>query len=85
MKYKQNIESVAALQPDYMGFIFYKGSKRYFDGEIPNIGTDIKKVGVFVNERESVIHELIQKYGLQAVQLHGDESALFLRGAKSIK
>jgi len=24
MKYNQNIESVAGLQPDYLGFIFYE-------------------------------------------------------------
>lgn len=83
MKYKQNIVSVAALQPDYLGFIFYKGSKRYFDGEIPNIGTEIKKVGVFVNERESVINDLIQKHGLNGVQLHGDESAHFCEELKA--
>ncbi len=83
MKYSHNIESVAALQPDYLGFIFYKGSKRYFDGIIPNLETDIKKIGVFVNERVSVINDLIQKHGLKGVQLHGDESALFCEELKA--
>ena len=43
MKYKDNIESVAALHPDYLGFIFYQGSKRNFHGEIPRLSADIKK------------------------------------------
>ena len=77
MKYKDNIESVASLQPDYLGFIFYRGSKRYFDGEMPTLSTDIKKIGVFVNEKASVISDLIQKFELDGVQLHGDESPDF--------
>lgn len=83
MKYSQNIESVAALQPDYLGFIFYKGSKRYFDGEIPDLSSDIKRVGVFVNESISVINELIEKHGLNGVQLHGDESVHFCEALKA--
>jgi phosphoribosylanthranilate isomerase len=29
MKYPENIQEVADLYPDYLGFIFYKSSKRY--------------------------------------------------------
>ena len=83
MKYKDNIESVAALQPDYLGFIFYQGSKRNFHGEIPRLSADIKKIGVFVNEEESVILDLIQKHELHGVQLHGDESAAFCAALKA--
>ena len=28
MKYKANIKAIAALKPDYMGFIFYEKSSR---------------------------------------------------------
>jgi len=83
MKYKENIELVANLQPDYLGFIFYQKSKRHFDGEMPTLPTDIKKVGVFVNEEVSVINELIKKHDLKGVQLHGDESALFCSELKA--
>jgi len=31
MKFSDNIQEVAALQPDFLGFIFYKKSLRYFD------------------------------------------------------
>ena len=77
MKYNQNIESVAALQPDYLGFIFYKGSKRYFDGVMPNTGSHIKKVGVFVDERIVIITEKVKEHDLLLVQLHGQESPAF--------
>jgi len=83
MKYKDNIESVAALQPDYLGFIFFQGSKRNFHGEIPTLSADIKKTGVFVNEEESVISDLIQKHELTGIQLHGDESPAFCAALKA--
>lgn len=75
MKYQDNIEQVAALQPDYLGFIFYEKSARCFDGEnIPELPKNIKKVGVFVDEAIDVVIEKINTHKLQAVQLHGDES-----------
>lgn len=77
MKYDRNMKQVADLRPDYMGFIFYKGSKRHFDGEIPELMAGIRKIGVFVNENIQVITDLVKKHGLNGVQLHGDESALF--------
>ncbi len=83
MKYKENIQSVASLRPDYLGFIFYEKSKRHFKGDMPIVGDAIKKVGVFVNEQESVINDLIQKHQLNGVQLHGDESALFCEDLKA--
>ena len=79
MKYKENIESVADLEPDYLGFIFYEKSKRHFKGEMPRLPEHIKKIGVFVNEKEAVINEMIQRYNLDGVQLHGDESISFCK------
>tara|TARA_R110002126_G_scaffold78630_7_gene195688 strand:+ start:1815 stop:2450 length:636 start_codon:yes stop_codon:yes gene_type:complete len=77
MKYPENILEVASLQPDYMGFIFWEKSSRYFDGQIPDLPKSIKKTGVFVNESIAIIIEKIIKNNLQAVQLHGKESADF--------
>ncbi|MCF6349063.1 MAG: phosphoribosylanthranilate isomerase [Flavobacteriaceae bacterium] len=77
MKYQDNISQVVALQPDYLGFIFYKKSARFFDGIIPDLPMSIKKVGVFVNATLNHIIETIIKYDLQAVQLHGNESPKF--------
>ncbi len=77
MKFQENIEAVAALQPDYLGFIFYEKSARFFDDEIPNLPENIKKVGVFVNASLEYILEKVLQHDLQAVQLHGDESPEF--------
>ncbi|TDN88730.1 phosphoribosylanthranilate isomerase [Salegentibacter sp. 24] len=77
MKNPENISKVARLQPDYMGFIFYKKTPRHFDAEIPEIPSKIKKTGVFVNEAIDVILEKVKKHDLNAIQLHGEESAAF--------
>ena len=55
MKYQANIQALAGLDIDYMGFIFYPKSKRYV-GEnfepsvLKTIPNNIEKVAVFVNE-----------------------------------
>ena len=82
MKYPENILEVGALLPDYMGFIFWEKSARYFDGEMPNLPKSIRKVGVFVNASVGEILEKINKYDLQAVQLHGQESVEFCESLK---
>jgi phosphoribosylanthranilate isomerase len=77
MKYPDNILEVAALLPDYMGFIFWEKSARYFEGLMPELPKSIKKVGVFVNEKSDSILDKVAQYDLQAVQLHGQESVAF--------
>ena len=77
MKYPYNILEVGSLLPDYMGFIFWEKSARYFDGIIPELPKSIKKVGVFVNASKDEILEKVKKHNLQAVQLHGNESVEF--------
>lgn len=78
-----NILQVADLQPDYMGFIFYEKSPRYFEDELPEIPSEIKKTGVFVNSEVDEIRGKVEKYQLNAVQLHGDESAGFCKELKT--
>lgn len=83
MKYPENIIELGALLPDYMGFIFYEKSARYFNGTIPELIKTIKKVGVFVNESVENIIGKINKHNLQAVQLHGEESVVFCEELKN--
>jgi phosphoribosylanthranilate isomerase len=78
MRDPQNILEVVALNPDYMGFIFYPGSRRFVgkDFSLPTgIPDGKKKVGVFVNEPVASIQGIAEFCGLDLVQLHGDESA----------
>ncbi|TGV01255.1 phosphoribosylanthranilate isomerase [Flavivirga rizhaonensis] len=82
MKYEDNIIQVANLQPDYLGFIFYKKSTRHFNTNIPELPESIKKVGVFVNEILEDVIEQINKHQLHAVQLHGKETPEYCQKLK---
>ena len=85
MKYQDNITQVAALQPDYLGFIFYDKSSRFFNGVIPEHHANIKRVGVFVNADIDEILEKVNKYKLQTVQLHGEESPHFCQQLRMLR
>src|SRR5687767_8220348 len=79
LKYSDNIRQIAELNPDYLGFIFYHGSKRFVghDFIMPEISSEIKKVGIFVDSDQEYILSCVNKYSLDIVQLHGNESPKF--------
>lgn len=83
MKSGANILEVALLLPDYMGFIFWEKSPRYFSGEIPQLPQSVRKVGVFVDASEAEIPDKASLYGLDAVQLHGKEPPEFCSQIKN--
>lgn len=79
LKEAANAAEVAALSPDFIGFIFYKSSPRYAGSSIASIGTwsldpSIARVGVFVNESLEVIRTIARNCRLNYIQLHGGES-----------
>jgi len=74
---KHNIGEVAELQPDYLGFIFWKPSMRFFDGSIPKLPKTTRKVGVFVDANIDEILNRTNTFDLNAIQLHGNESPEF--------
>lgn len=78
MKVPANIADAVALQPDYLGFIFYPASKRFIGhldpAVVSAIPAAIKTTGVFVNEDLETVKAAITRYQLKAVQLHGTES-----------
>ena len=82
MKYPENMLEVGSLLPDYMGFIFWEKSARYFDGIIPELPKSIKKVGFLSMQLWRKFWIKLQKHDLQAVQFHGDESVEFCENLK---
>ncbi|WP_027378365.1 phosphoribosylanthranilate isomerase [Chryseobacterium daeguense] len=76
------INELASINIDFLGFIFYKKSPRYVldqlsleeISEINHHG----KVGVFVNENINKIVEISEKANLNYIQLHGDENENFI-------
>jgi phosphoribosylanthranilate isomerase len=78
MRDAENISELVKLKPDFVGFIFYNKSKRFVTDFPPiDLPKTIKKVGVFVNEKINKVLETIEKYKLDVVQLHGNETPEF--------
>jgi phosphoribosylanthranilate isomerase len=75
----KQLQQLEALNIDFAGLIFYKESPRYVGDklskkEIKSADFDLKKVGVFVNPEMIDVLDAIDEYGLDVVQLHGDET-----------
>lgn len=74
-----NIAEVISLNPDFVGFIFYKDSKRDVSENINSLNlslipNSIEKVAVFVNEEPSKVIDICVRYNFATIQLHGDET-----------
>ena len=85
MRDAKNILELIKLKPDYLGFIFYDKSKR-FVADFPEIEipSDIKKVGVFVNETLENVLEIVKENKLEAIQLHGNEPPEYCKLLKTL-
>lgn len=75
----KQLQQLDGLDIDFAGLIFYKDSPRYVGDKIAaadlkNSDFDLKKVGIFVNADYDEIMQVVEDYGLDVVQLHGDES-----------
>lgn len=75
----KQLQQLDGLDIDFAGLIFYQNSPRYVKGklegkEVKNADFDLRKTGVFVNPSLSEVLDIIDEYGLDVVQLHGDES-----------
>lgn len=79
MRDAATLADIAALEPDFLGFIFAPKSPR-FVGEVlapelvQALPPTIWKVGVFVDETTENILATAHRFGLAAVQLHGQET-----------
>ena len=80
---EEEIQHLQQLPIDYVGFVFYKKSKRYVDKEQARrlrakLKPSIPSVGVFVEEEIPKILELLQEGIIQGVQLHGEEEEAYV-------
>jgi len=83
-------DAVAAAEAgaDAVGFVFAKSPRRIAPADARRIAAslprDVEKIGVFVNEKLSVIRKVARQCRLSAVQLHGDESPRDVRALKGL-
>ena len=84
------LEDVIAVNrhgADYAGFVFFEKSKRYVDPYKANelielLRSDIKPVGVFMDEPLDNVIRIARISGVEMVQLHGHESEEYVEYVK---
>src|ERR1700704_5179569 len=69
---------------DALGFVFYRKSPRYIEPTlarqiIMSLPPLVVPVGVFVDEDQQVVRNLMDDCGLALAQLHGNESAIYCK------
>ncbi len=84
-----DIETANTLIPEYIGFVFYKNSRRYVSGSQAKalkkmLHPNIMAVGVFVDEAIETIGALLEEGIIDAVQLHGREDEAYMKRLRKI-
>ncbi len=83
LKRPEDIQIVNKLHPDYIGFVFFKKSKRNVEPDEAKtlkekLDTNIKAVGVFVDEDPDTIAKLVSAGIIDIIQLHGKEDEKYI-------
>ncbi|MGE4277525.1 MAG: phosphoribosylanthranilate isomerase [Lawsonibacter sp.] len=89
LKRDRDIDNANELLPDYVGFVFVPGSRRYVSPETANrlrvrLDGRIPAVGVFVNEPEEHVARLAKDGIIQMIQLHGSEDDEYIRRLRGL-
>lgn len=83
MREAENIRAVEQLGVDMIGFIFYPKSPRCLY-ELPGyLPVNALRVGVFVNENKQTIETYADRFGLDYIQLHGNESPEYCQSLRT--
>ena len=75
----KQLQQLDGLNIDFAGLIFEKNSPRFLGDkiskdELQSSDFDVKKVGVFVDAEMIDMLDAIDDYGLDVIQLHGNEN-----------
>ena len=76
------IENLNILKPDYIGFVFAESKRKVAKEQakelINNLDESIKTVGVFRNNTEEEILDILTVADIDVIQLHGSETIGFV-------
>lgn len=79
LKEVENIQAAVEAGADFIGLMFAPSKRRITVEQAvvlaQHIPSNVKKVGVFVNEAPETIKQIAELVGLDFIQYHGDESA----------
>ena len=83
----EDISAVNALKPEYIGFVFFKKSRRYVSPEKALelkkiLDKEIKAVGVFVDEDIKTVEKFLKSGIIDIAQLHGNETNDYIKSLK---
>lgn len=84
----EQLKQLDEIGVEYAGLIFFRQSARYMldklkSKDVQSLDLGLQKVGVFVNASEEDINTQVELYGLDLVQLHGDETPAFCKHISS--
>ena len=84
-----DIEAASGLNPEYIGFVFAKKSKRYVTVEKAKelkrlLAPNIKVAGVFVNEAPETVAALLNGGVVDIAQLHGAEDENYIKKLRQL-
>ena len=81
MREPDNIRAISQTGITWMGMIFWPKSSRFVSdlSAADSIPDGITRVGVFVNQSQDEIADIAHRCRLDVIQLHGSESATYIR------
>ena len=85
----EDIEAVNEIRPEYIGFVFFPGSRRYIPaadaGKLrEKLNPEIRAVGVFVDEDPETVAALLEDGIIDMAQLHGHEDERCLENLRRL-
>ena len=84
-----DIKAVNEIKPEYIGFVFFKKSRRYVSPEKALelkkiLDKEIKAVGVFVDEDIKTVEKFLKSGIIDIAQLHGNETDDYIKSLKEL-
>lgn len=85
----EDIEAVNGLLPDFIGFVFWRKSRRYVTSEQAEalkkqLDPKITAVGVFVDAPEEEVSDLLNRGIIDIAQLHGHEDEKYISRLRNL-